>query len=54
MVDKPSSTETQSVPVKEAAKLAARASAAQPKLAALSQAEIDQIVARMAAVAKRR
>ena len=53
MLDKPSSTETQAVPVKEAAKLAARASAAQPKLAALSQAEIDQIVARMAAVANR-
>lgn len=53
MVDKPSSTETQVVPVKEAAELATRASAAQPKLAALSQAQIDQIVARMAAVAKK-
>ena len=52
MVDKPSSTETQVVPAKEAAELATRASAAQPKLAALSQAQIDQIVARMAAVAK--
>ncbi len=53
MVDKPSLTESQLVSVKEAAELATRASAAQPKLAALSQNQIDQIVARMAAVAKK-
>jgi len=53
MVDKPSSTENHVLPVKEAAELATRASAAQPKLAALSQTQIDQIVARMAAVAKK-
>jgi len=53
MVDKSSSTENQVVPVKEAAELATRASTAQPKLAALSQTQIDQIVARMAAVAKK-
>ena len=53
MVDKPRLTESQVVPVKEAAGLATRASAAQPKLAALSQNQIDQIVARMSAVAKK-
>ncbi len=52
MVNTPSSTEQPVGPVKEAAELAARAAAAQPKLAALSQLEIDRIVANMAAIAK--
>ncbi|MEE3203616.1 MAG: aldehyde dehydrogenase family protein, partial [Acidobacteriota bacterium] len=53
MGDTPSTTEASSGPVKEAAELAVRAAAAQPKLAALSQDAIDQIVASMASVAKR-
>ena len=53
MGDTASTTEASSGPVKEAAELAVRAAAAQPKLAALSQDAIDQIVASMASVAKR-
>ena len=53
MGDTPSLTEPPDGPAKEAAELAARAATAQPKLAALSQLDIDQIVAAMAAVAKR-
>jgi len=53
MGNTPSSTEQRNGPVKEAAELAARAAAAQPTLAALSQLEIDRIVESMADVAKR-
>lgn len=53
MGNKPSATEKSVGPVKDAAELAARAAAAQPKLAALSQLEIDRIVASMAAIARR-
>ena len=42
MGNKPSATEKSVGPVKDAAELAARAAAAQPKLAALSQLEIDR------------
>lgn len=48
-----SSVEKPAGPVKDATELAARAAAAQPKLAALSQHDIDQIVANMATTAKR-
>ena len=53
MGNKPSATEESVGSVKDAAELAARAAAAQPKLAALSQLEIDRIVANMAAIARR-
>ena len=53
MGDTRSLPEQPSGPVKNAAELAARAAAAQPKLAALSQLDIDRIVESMAATAKR-
>ncbi len=53
MANSHSTTELPVGPAKDAIELAKRAAAAQPKLAALSQRDIDQIVANMAATAKR-